>query len=108
MYTENDFDIVKNIIISNIPDIYKIIIFGSYARGDFNFESDLDFLVITEHDFERKEKLAIISKLRWDIADNGYDADVIIKSRLSYESETGIPTLSRVIQKEGVSLWTRV
>ena len=36
-------------------DIYKIVLYGSYARGDFNTESDIDMMVILNCE---KEKVA--------------------------------------------------
>ena len=32
-----------------VSDPVKIILFGSYARGDWNSDSDLDLLVVMEH-----------------------------------------------------------
>ncbi len=43
----------------------KVILYGSYARGDFHEESDIDFLVVlTDENVERhKEKKKIIRKI---------------------------------------------
>jgi predicted nucleotidyltransferase len=43
----------------------KIVLYGSYARGDFHEESDIDFLVVlNDENVERyKEKVKIISKI---------------------------------------------
>jgi uncharacterized protein len=39
-------DIVKRIAINYKPE--KIILFGSYARGNYNEDSDLDFILIKD------------------------------------------------------------
>jgi predicted nucleotidyltransferase len=41
----------------------KIIVFGSYARGDIDEESDLDFVVIKETDKRFLERLIEVAKL---------------------------------------------
>ena len=33
----------------------KVLLFGSYARGDNNVYSDIDLLVITRHNYMKKE-----------------------------------------------------
>lgn len=45
--------------------VLKIILFGSFARGDFNFESDVDIIVIVSDDdlyTYRKKRVKIISE----------------------------------------------
>ena len=79
MYTEKDVTAIKNIIIRDIQDVVAVILFGSYARGDAQAESDIDFLILTNREYERKEKLKILADLRWDIALAGYNADVLLK-----------------------------
>jgi predicted nucleotidyltransferase len=58
----------------------KIILFGSRARKDFTRFSDYDILVITDRDFEIKEKMSLSKKIREYLAKSGFDVDVIIKS----------------------------
>lgn len=43
----------------------KIILFGSAARGEFGFDSDLDFLIIKKgvHQLRRGERYCQVSKL---------------------------------------------
>ena len=105
--SNEDINILKNIITTGIPLAVELILFGSYARGDHNESSDIDFLVLTEHELDRKSKLKAVSKLRWDIADKGYNADVIIKSKDNFNKEIKLPTLSRTINEEGKKVWTR-
>jgi predicted nucleotidyltransferase len=49
---------------------YKAILFGSYARGDFNYASDIDLLVISDELPEDiNERLSFLNLKRWRLAD---------------------------------------
>lgn len=86
--------------------VKKIILYGSYARGDYNKESDLDIMILT--DLTDKE---IVNKRTeiWDFAyDIGLENDIIISALLkniddyNYWLDT-LPFYMNV-QKEGVVL----
>ena len=66
----------------NIIDIY---LYGSYARGDYNAESDIDFAAVV-----KGERLDLQRKLKamWDIAaDLGMERDVVISPTVIPYSE---------------------
>jgi predicted nucleotidyltransferase len=50
--------------ILSVSDPEQIIMFGSYARGDFNVNSDLDLLVIEDVEFLRQESVRLRQALR--------------------------------------------
>lgn len=56
--------IIRRIIAVSNP--LKLILFGSYVRGETNINSDLDILIITRNDIisERKESIRIRRALR--------------------------------------------
>jgi predicted nucleotidyltransferase len=59
----------KKKLLSEIPDkVLKIIIFGSYARGDEALDSDLDILVITTEKSKELERLIfnIAYEIMWE------------------------------------------
>jgi predicted nucleotidyltransferase len=56
----------------------KIILFGSYARGDFTKDSDLDLLVILPAVADRMEEMA---RLRMVLRDVPMAIDVVVYSR---------------------------
>ncbi len=63
---------VKNILGKRMK---KIILYGSYARGDFNENSDVDIMILTDlTDDEMYEYFVKISDLAFDIEfDNNFD-----------------------------------
>ena len=66
----------------NIIDIY---LYGSYARGDYDGESDIDFAAVV-----KGERLDLQRKLKamWDIAaDLGMERDVVISPTVITYSE---------------------
>lgn len=49
---------------------YRAILFGSYARGDFNYASDIDLLIISDELPEGlNERLSFLNLKRWDTPD---------------------------------------
>lgn len=62
MITENKIREIKEKIVQAVsPD--KIILFGSYARGEATEESDLDFVVIWDSDLNQHKKNLFLSRL---------------------------------------------
>lgn len=84
----------------------KIILYGSYARGDFNKHSDIDIMILTdipeEELFEYKDKI-------WDYA---YDIDleddvlfsVLVKNIQNYNEWLDYNMFYMNVQEEGVVL----
>ena len=105
MYSKNDINSVAEIVLKDVPEVDEIILFGSYANDSANEESDIDLMVLTTGKLERIKKLEIIKDLRQDIASQGYSADILLKSRNEYHQQKNAPTLSRTIEKQGISLW---
>lgn len=88
--------------------VKKIILYGSYARGDYNKSSDIDIMILTDltddEIFEYRQKI-------WDYAydiewDNNFDIELspLVKNidRFNYWLEA-LPFYMNV-QKEGVVL----
>ncbi len=100
----NEFVSGINSILKN--RVKKIILYGSYARGDYRKNSDLDIMVLT--DLSEEEITDMRTEL-WDYSyDIGLDNDIVISALLkniddfNYWLDT-LPFYMNV-QKEGVVL----
>jgi len=86
--------------------VKKIILYGSYARGDYRKNSDLDIMVLT---YLSEDEIVEMRTKLWDYSyDIGLDNDIVISSLLknvddfNYWLDT-LPFYMNV-QKEGVVL----
>jgi len=88
-------------------DPYKIIIFGSYARGNPNENSDIDLLVILDNDHvsktykERLEKRLFIRNLVLDILVYSKEELNLIKNRGNFLIEEIERTGKVIYEKAG-------
>lgn len=86
--------------------VKKIILYGSYARGDYNDSSDVDIMILTDFTFEE------IEKYRDDISDIAFDIELetgiilspIIKNIDKYNEQVNIIPFYTNVQKDGVVL----
>ena len=77
--TKNKIDIIFDTMIERItlccsPE--KVLLFGSYARGDATEDSDIDLLIILDVPKESKRKWK--QKLYYNLAGLGVSKDIII------------------------------
>lgn len=84
----------------------KIILYGSYARGDFNNSSDVDIMILTDCTFEEIEEYRdIISDIAFDIElENGIVISPIIKNIDKYNVRANFVPFYKNVKKEGVIL----
>lgn len=84
----------------------KIILYGSYARGDFNNSSDVDIMILTDCTFEEIEEYRdIISDIAFDIElENGIVISPIIKNIDKYNARVNFVPFYKSVKKEGVVL----
>lgn len=84
----------------------KVILYGSYARGDYNEKSDVDLMLLTDLTFEE------IEKYRDDISDIAFDIELktgiiispVIKNIDNYNSRINIIPFYKNVHMEGVVL----
>lgn len=107
MYTEKDFEAVKDIIVENVPEAVGIILFGSYAKGTAREDSDMDILVLLEKDYEWRERRAVLNRIYQNTARQGYLIDFLLKTKANFDRDKELPTISKAIAKEGKVLWMR-
>jgi len=110
---DDNINIVKSTIFQTLEKmnikIYKIILFGSRARGDFDEYSDYDLLIITEKKYNKKEKMNIAKILRQNLAEINVKnnrvigSDIIIKSAKEFEtSKKYIGSITNQALMEGI------
>ena len=86
--------------------VKKIVLYGSYARGDYNKTSDIDIMILTDLSYEE------IEKYRDDISDIAFDIELekgviispIIKNIDKYNARVNIVPFYMNVQREGVVL----
>lgn len=83
------------------PD--KIILFGSHARGDFDRDSDLDFLVILP---SVESKIDEMARLRLVLGDIPKPIDIVVYSRAELDARRHLRgTMLFHALREGVVLY---
>ena len=93
-------------LLCNAAQPKKIILFGSYARGDAKHDSDLDLMVIFENKINRHAEMVrlrrILSPLRMSI-----DVIVVIEEKFNYWRDT-IGHLYNEVSKEGKVIYEKL
>lgn len=105
MHGQTDFQAIKDLVIATVPAAESIFLFGSYAKGTAREESDIAILL--EKDLQWRERNALLNRLYSDTAQHGYNVDFLLKSAEKFRAESELPTLARVILREGRLLWVK-
>lgn len=100
-------EIVEETIRLIKDDIYKIVLYGSYARGDFSRESDIDIMIILNCGKEkvsgyRKQISRIASRVGLK---NDIEISLLLRDRTTFEQNEEVLPLYRNIQREGITLY---
>ena len=98
--------------VSNIHDIYgshlrQIILYGSYARGDFRPDSDIDIMLLLDlSDIDIKKYRHQLSDMTFDF-NMDYDVDIkpIAKSEEHYRKWVDNYPFYSNVNREGVRLY---
>lgn len=95
--------------IQNIYGIHlrQIILFGSYARGDYRVDSDIDIMILLDmSDLESKKYSQRLSYMTYDFnLDNDIDIKPIVKSEEFFMRWVVTYPFYASIQKEGIVLY---
>lgn len=88
-------------------DIYKIYLYGSYARGDFDSESDVDIMIVLNCDKAavknyRKQISIIASRIGLK---NDVEVSLLLRDKESFETGQEILPFYRNIVREGVTIY---
>ena len=90
--------------IKEITPATKIYLFGSYAYGTPNEDSDIDLCILTD---ENKRKLEILREIRRNVGDINYPLDILVyKTDEFNERVNNKYIMESKIYKDGVEiLW---
>lgn len=85
----------------------KVILYGSYARGDFSSDSDIDIMILLDmSDLELKKYSQQLSYMTYDFnLDNDIDIKPIAKSEQHFRKWVVNHPFYANINKEGVVLY---
>lgn len=94
---------LKNILQSRLS---KVILYGSYARGDYRENSDIDVMLLVKmSDKEIKEIASTIYDLAYDIElEEGIHISVIIKNEEQFEYWEDTLPFYKNVKKEGIEI----
>lgn len=100
----NTLSVIREVINKHIPNC-RILLFGSRARSDNNFDSDYDFLVITSDTVDIRKKRILKSMIRKELAACKIPADILIQSEeeINYKKEITGHIIKQALQ-EGVAI----
>ena len=99
-------EVVSSVLKLMPGKVYKIFLYGSYARGDNTPESDIDIMII----FDSKEDLDSLTQksIRKYASRIGLEMDVVISlvfsDKVEFLSAQELPFYQN-IRKEGISLY---
>ena len=87
--------------------LQTVILYGSYARGDYTEDSDIDIMVLLDlSDIDIKKYRHELSGMTYDF-NMDYDLDIrpIAKSKEHFDKWVGVYPFYSNIEKEGVKLF---
>ena len=111
MCTKSELDAITKEVVEEAlklsPSVYKVILYGSYARGDNTAESDIDIMIILD---DTKQNTDACREKFYEISsDIGLKHDVLVsvlfRNKDNFISMQGVKPFYRNINKEGVLLY---
>lgn len=83
----------------------KIILFGSWARGERGPHSDIDLLIIQESDLSRPQRYAQVRRLFWGM---GVPMDILFYTPEKFARYQSVPgSFTYTVAREGKVLYAR-
>ena len=83
----------------------KIILFGSWARGERDSHSDIDLLIIQESNLSRPQRYAQVRRLFWGM---GIPMDILVYTPEEFARYQSVPgSFTHTVAHEGKVLYAR-
>lgn len=93
-------------VISDTVQAMRIYLFGSYARGTQNKNSDFDiYVVIRDGSARQIDAMKQIHKALYKKSD--MPLDILVETEENFARKCKMPTLERTINREGIMLHER-
>ena len=104
MCTKSELQAVLKVLIDASEQLYgeklnKIILYGSYARGDNTEESDIDIMIVLNCDIDEIEMVSDIS-LEQEVF-----LSVLLRDRKHFEDNLDFLPLYKNITREGIAVY---
>ena len=81
----------------------KVVLYGSYSRGDFNNESDIDILILVDEEkIRREDKICITYPLYEIELQTGVIITPKVYSKKFWESEHKVIPFYENVNKDGI------
>jgi predicted nucleotidyltransferase len=103
----NDEELLQTIVNRIAEGVHpqKIILFGSWARGERGPHSDIDLLVIQESDLPRLRRYAQVRRLFWGM---GLPMDILVYTPEEFARYQSVPgSFTHTVASEGKVLYER-
>lgn len=111
-YITQELKTLINLYVNNIRDIYgshlrNVILYGSYARGDYNEYSDIDIMILVDlNDVDIKKYRHKLSNMTFDTnIDNEVDIKPIALNEQHFNKWVSDYPFYSNVKKEGVVLY---
>ena len=103
LYTEKIKEMYKE-------KLNKVILYGSYARGDYTEESDVDIMILLDVDKDdANQKVKEVVATTYDFnMDNDVDIEPMVESVSFYNAWNDVHPFYRNVKEEGVVLYEPV
>jgi len=101
---KEDIEVLKKIILENIPT-EQIWLFGSYAYGTPNKNSDIDVYVVMKDNSSMRELDAMVAVDMARYKKIHRPLDVLVVKSEEFMKRKEIPTIERKIVREGIKIY---
>lgn len=105
---------IENLLLEYVANVKKIyanalacvILYGSYARGDYNSNSDIDVMVLVDSDFNARFRSRDLSFMTYDFnAEHNTDIQPMVRSVDYFRHWNAVHPFYRNVKREGVWLY---